>query len=354
MNEIERAKAEILAARTPSIVAINEAALAHARFGPRAVALSGIIDFLSGAPQQAQTANQYYTNAANTSASAYGSAINEAQNAWNNYQGQIPQTTATTAGQVGDAYNTAEQQLINATGSPAATQFAGLEQAGLQPGFTQQQGALQAALAASGLTGSGAAANQDVQLAGQQSSALANAIAPLYSNAESQYGSLVGAGAGALSNVYGVGQNATNAAGSDQASTVSNLAGGSAGATSGLAGQGAGAAVNAYQDALNQFYSSLQTAATGIPSSSQNASVAPAASPPSNTVYSTVDAGTPAPLTQVTASPAPLSAATAPAAPGANTLSGDQTSNGYVSPYVTAGSNTPSDASAPYNPYATS
>lgn len=106
---------------------------------------------------------------------------------------------ATTAG---GYYQNALGQLVNATGSPAAQQFAGLQNAALQPQFANQDAALQSSLAASGITDSGAASKQLQDLVSNQSSTLAGADAPLYSQALGQYGNILGQEPGAQTNAY--------------------------------------------------------------------------------------------------------------------------------------------------------
>lgn len=93
------------------------------------------------------------------------------------------------------AYGPAEDKLVNSTGSPAATTFGNLQQAALQPRFNQQNQNLAAREAAMGITHSGAANNDFSQLAADQSSTLAGALAPLYSQALGQYGNLLSGGA---------------------------------------------------------------------------------------------------------------------------------------------------------------
>jgi hypothetical protein len=119
------------------------------------------------------------------------------------------------------AYGPAEQQLINSTGSPAATTFGNLQEAALQPRFNRENQNLAAREAAMGITHSGAANSDFSQLAADQSGVLSGALAPLYSQALGQYGNLLSGGA---------------------------------------AGQ-AGAQTGAYNQSLNDFYGALGAAA---------------------------------------------------------------------------------------------
>jgi hypothetical protein len=279
--------------------------------------MGGIIDWLSGASSQAgKTAGQvgnYYGQALNTSNNAYGTAGTNLQAAYANalpniqaqYANSLPgiasaYTNAANASNAG--YTDAEGKLIDATGSPAAAQFAALQAQGLAPAFAQQQAALPGELAASGLTGSGAGVNALGLLNSGQSAALAQADAPLYANAESQYGNLLGAGAGANTNIAAAGAGATanqiaagaNAAGNfigQGTDAYGNLLGQGAAAASGIAGSGASAQgqtyTNTYNQGISDFYGALQGAGadlTGNPRSQPAASIptsyTPYAGPP--------------------------------------------------------------------------
>ncbi len=138
--------------------------------------MSGIISAISGAPQEASAVGGYYQPALNTE--------------W------------------------------NPNGSPAAQQYIGQTEAGLQPGFTQEDNTLAAKEAAMVITNSGAAKADFSDLGGQQSAALAQATAPFYSQALGDYASTAGAQAGAeggayqgaISNFYGLLGDAASAA----------------------------------------------------------------------------------------------------------------------------------------------
>lgn len=108
------------------------------------------------------------------------------------------------ANNAGGYYNTAMNNVVNSTGtgSPLATTFGNQEAAALQPRFDQQNQALAAKEAAMGITSSGAAKADYTQLGADQAATLAGSIAPLYSNAENQYGAINAAMPGAQNNAY--------------------------------------------------------------------------------------------------------------------------------------------------------
>ena len=133
------------------------------------------------------------------------------------------------ANQAGGYYQDAMGRLISATGSPAAQTFGREEAAALQPQFNQQDQGLAAKEAAMGITNSGAAKADFSNLKADQSATLAGSIAPLYQSAIGQYGNIDAAMPGA-----------------QQA---------------------------AYQDAVNNFYNSVQMAATGVPGGRQTSAV---------------------------------------------------------------------------------
>ena len=197
MTELQRAIAEIKAARKPSLIAMNEIALREAVTRPILVA-NGVVSWLTGGQSD-------------------------------------PNAVANT---VGGYYSNAENNLVNSAGSPAAQQFIQLQNQALQPQFQQQQASLPGQLAAAGLTGSGAANNAVATLNGQQSGVLAGADAPLYQTALSQYGSLLGTGAGAQSGAY----QSTNSQDLNSFYQALSAAAGAYGASSG----GAPAAANPY------------------------------------------------------------------------------------------------------------
>lgn len=193
---LEAARRAVRNPKPSSAIALDATALAAARGGPQIVALSSVVDFLSGGSTSANKANNYYTNAANSAGGYYGTALNNIVNS-------------------------------TGTGSPAATTFGNEEMAALQPKFNQQDQQLGAKEAAMGIGSSGAGKADFSQLGADQSATLAGLIAPLYSQS-------LGA--------YNQGQL------------------GQAGAQSGIAGQGAGAANNAYGQALNNFYGAASAA----------------------------------------------------------------------------------------------
>lgn len=164
--------------------------------------MGGLVGWLAGAPQQASTYGSYYQNAAN--------------------------------------------EIANQYGSPAAQMFGKEQAASLRPQFQMQQDQLTGALAGQGIAHSGAGRAAFGNLAADQASTLAGAVAPLYQQGEQQYGGIIGAmpGAevqgyqGAISDFY----QALQAAGS-AAAMFSGGGGGGAptpGAVAGAANQAAG------------------------------------------------------------------------------------------------------------------
>ena len=141
------------------------------------------------------------------------------------------------ANTAGGFYNTAGNNVVNAYGSPAANMFSKEYISSLQPGFQQQQQGLLGDLAAHGITNSGAAKADLTNLYTGESGAEAAGIAPLYSQALGQYGSIQQAGAGAQTQAY---QNAVNQfyqaledAGNDVTGGSSNPSGASGGSSGG-------------------------------------------------------------------------------------------------------------------------
>ena len=160
--------------------------------------MSGILGFLSGAPQAANNAGGYYQNAANNLVSAYG--------------------------------------------SPAAQTFSGEEMAALRPQFAQQNEQQLATEAATGLAGSGAGRASLGDVTAQQSAALAQNVGPLYSQALGQYGDIMQempgaqeqAYQGAIQDFYDALQTGASAAGA--ASGFGNPFGSSGGSSSSFPG----------------------------------------------------------------------------------------------------------------------
>lgn len=120
--------------------------------------MSGILASIAGAPQAASNAQGYYQNAAD--------------------------------------------MIATQTGSPEAQIFSKEQMAALRPMFAQQDAELTAQNAAQGTGTSGAGRYNFGNLAGQQSATMAGAVAPLYSQAESQYGNIIGAMPGAQQSAY--------------------------------------------------------------------------------------------------------------------------------------------------------
>jgi len=205
-EQLEAARRAVRNAKPPSIVALDAAALDAARGMPVVVDLGQIVDFLSGASTSGNKANNNFTNAADQSQSYYGNAL---------------------------------KSLVNSTGtgSPAAQTFGAEQQAALQPMFQQQKDQLAGSNAAQGITNSGSGAYNNTQLAADQGATLAGAIAPLYSNALSEYGNITGQGAATQS---------------------------------GLVGQGAAANNAAYGQSIQDFYGAAESAGTGIPAGNAN------------------------------------------------------------------------------------
>lgn len=106
---------------------------------------------------------------------------------------------ANTAGQY---YQNAAGQIVDATGSPAAQTFGRLQLAAERPAFQSSNDALSAQLAAQGLGGSGAGRALGGNLAATQSGQEAGALAPLYSQALGQYGNIIGQEPGAQVSAY--------------------------------------------------------------------------------------------------------------------------------------------------------
>jgi hypothetical protein len=256
--------------------------------------MSGIVDWLSGAGQSANGVSSKvgdiynqrsgFTNDAYNSAgaglqAAYANALPGVQQAYLAGAAPTGQLFQNAADASNRNYSDAEGKLISATGSPAAAQFAALQAQGLQPAFKQQQDALAGQLASQGIGTSGAGAAAYGSLAANQASSLAQADAPLYANAESQYGNLLGAGAGAYSSLLGQGASAEgNQLGTAATATgnfigqgvnaYGNLLGAQANAQAGIQGSAAGAQGTAYTNTYNQsiadFYSALQAAGSDI------------------------------------------------------------------------------------------
>lgn len=130
------------------------------------------------------------------------------------------------ASTAGGYYQNAANELANEYGSPAAQMFGKEQMASLRPLFNQQTQALTGDLAAQGIAPSGAGRAAFGNLAANQSATLAGSVAPLYQQALGQYGNIIG--------------------------------------------QMPGSQVNAYQDAINNFYQAVSMAgeaAGGMPPS---------------------------------------------------------------------------------------
>jgi hypothetical protein len=106
------------------------------------------------------------------------------------------------ASTAGGYYQNAANQIVNQYGSPAASTFANEYKASMDPLFQQQDQGLKAQEAALGITNSGAGKQGFTDLTGQQSAALASGVAPLYSQALGQYGSIIGEMPGAQNTAY--------------------------------------------------------------------------------------------------------------------------------------------------------
>ena len=79
-DQLEAARRAVRDPKPSSATALDAAALRSAQGAPRIVALSSLVGFLSGAPQQAQNANQYYQNASGQAGYYYGNALNNIVN----------------------------------------------------------------------------------------------------------------------------------------------------------------------------------------------------------------------------------------------------------------------------------
>jgi hypothetical protein len=106
------------------------------------------------------------------------------------------------ASTAGGYYQNAANELVSATGSPAAQMFSAEEMAALRPLFNQQTQGLLGTEAATGLGGSGAGRAMLGDLTANQSATLASNIAPLYSQALGEYGNIIGAMPGAQTSAY--------------------------------------------------------------------------------------------------------------------------------------------------------
>jgi hypothetical protein len=113
----------------------------------------------------------------------------------------------------------------------------------MAPQFRQQDQSLLAGLNATGIANSGAAKADTSDLAGQQSAALAAGVAPLYQNALSQYGSIIGqmpgAQVGAYNNAIEQGYQGIQGLGS-LAGDIFGIGGGGGGAPTGTGSGGGG------------------------------------------------------------------------------------------------------------------
>lgn len=135
------------------------------------------------------------------------------------------------ANTAGGYYQNAMNNEVNAYGSPAAKIFGREQDAALLPQFNTQNQQMIDRINALGLGGSGAGTHDLQDVTGQQSATLAGAIAPLYQQALSAY--------------------------------------------SNINSQMPGAQMNAYQNAINNFYAGLSDAgslAAGLPPSAQPSS----------------------------------------------------------------------------------
>ena len=145
------------------------------------------------------------------------------------------------ASTTGGYYQGAANDIVNATGSPAAATFTRLLNRSLQPQFAAQNAQTNAGLAAQGITNSGQGRSDFGNTMATQSGQIAGADAPLYSQALGEYGNIIGAMPGAQ--------------------------------------------VNSYQDAINNFYQALSaagSAAAGVPPTGLSGSPGPASGGPYN------------------------------------------------------------------------
>lgn len=106
------------------------------------------------------------------------------------------------ANATGGYYNSAMQNLINATGSPAAQTFGRLQLAAERPAFQSSNDALAAQQAAMGLGGSGEGRALGGSVASNEAATSAGALAPLYSEALQGYSNIDAAMPGAQSAAY--------------------------------------------------------------------------------------------------------------------------------------------------------
>ena len=106
------------------------------------------------------------------------------------------------AANTGSYYQNAMSNDLSATGSPAAQQFGQSEMQALQPQFNQQDSQLAAKESAMGITNSGAAKADYGNLAADQAAILAGKEGGLYSQALGNYGQINAAMPGAQNNAY--------------------------------------------------------------------------------------------------------------------------------------------------------
>lgn len=106
------------------------------------------------------------------------------------------------ASNAGSYYQNAADNIFNTAGSPEAQKFSQIYQAALQPGFQQSQQGLLGTLASQGITTSGAGKADLSNLFSNQSAQFAQGVAPMYQEAEQQYGNVLSQQPGAELGAY--------------------------------------------------------------------------------------------------------------------------------------------------------
>jgi hypothetical protein len=213
------------------------------------LALTGVMNWLSGGNEAQKAANSQTDNAIGAEHGYYQGADKDTQNNYNDLDKDISQY-----------YTGAENQVNNEVNGNVGSSVLAEQGAALRKQFADQQKQLTGSLAAQGILG-GAGGNIDMaDLGGSQAAAIAQADAPLYQQAMNAYDNLVSGDANARSgargqemqNLYNSGQNA-------------------AATYSGQKSMGVQQGATAAQNANNQFMNAIELAA-GVPPTNSTAS----------------------------------------------------------------------------------
>ena len=127
------------------------------------------------------------------------------------------------AGQAGSYYDTAYNQAVGTGSGSLASTFGGEEKAALQPAFQAQDQQLAGKEASMGITNSGAAKADFGNLASNQSSTIAGALAPFYQQAESIGGNILAQKPGAQNQAYNQANQQFMQAASDAAAAAGGI-----------------------------------------------------------------------------------------------------------------------------------